>query len=156
MTFSNSQVSPTTTGHIQEGKRAGGRTTRHSRSSYHRCLHLHLLRNPPLHAGKYAVLPQVGKLDRRPHTTPVNHRLLLESGRDVSPTGRGPINQEENIRRLCPNHPSAEECLTRGRTRLTDMRAQPVSRLGSKTTSSHPHLIGAPSPPFSSTPPRAG
>ena len=34
MTFSNSQMSPTTTGHIQEGKRAGERTTRHSRSSY--------------------------------------------------------------------------------------------------------------------------
>ena len=34
MTFSNSQMSPTTTGHTQEGKRAGGRTTRHSKSSH--------------------------------------------------------------------------------------------------------------------------
>ena len=56
---------------------------------------------PPLDAGKYAVPPQVSNLDRRPHTTPVNHRLLLESGRDVNPTGRGPLNQEEHIRRLC-------------------------------------------------------
>ena len=39
MTFSNSRMSPTTTGHIQEGKRAGGRTTRHNRSSYHHCPH---------------------------------------------------------------------------------------------------------------------
>ena len=53
------------------------------------------------------------------------------------------------------NHPSAEERLTRWRARPTDMRARPVSQLGSKTTSSHPHLIGAPLPPFSSTPPRA-
>ena len=54
------------------------------------------------------------------------------------------------------NHPSAEERLTRWRVRPTDMRAQPVSRLGSKITSYHPHLIGALLPPFSSTPLRAG
>ena len=50
----------------------------------------------------------------------------------------------------------AEERLTRWRARPTDMRSQPVSQLGSKTTSSQPHLIEAPLPPFSSTPPRAG
>ena len=149
-------MSPTTTGHIQEGKRAGGRTTKHSRSSYHHCPHLHLLPSQPLDAGKYTEPPQVGNLDRRPHTTPVNHRLLLGSGRNVSPTGRGPINQEENTRRLCPNHPSAEERLTRLREKLADMRAQPISRLGSKTKFSHPHLIGTPLPHFSSTPTRAG
>ena len=88
--------------YIQEGKRARGRTTRHSRSSYHHCPHLHLLPSPPLDAGKHTIPPQVGNLDRRLYTTPVNHRLLLESGRDVSPTGRGLLNQEENIRRLCP------------------------------------------------------
>ena len=54
------------------------------------------------------------------------------------------------------SHPSAEKRLTRWRARPTDMRAQPVSRLGSKTTSSQPHLTEAPLPPFSSTPPRAG
>ena len=54
------------------------------------------------------------------------------------------------------NHPSAEERLTRWKVKPTDMRAQPVSQLGSKTTSSQPHLTGAPLPPFSSTPPRAG
>ncbi|CAN0440543.1 unnamed protein product [Ascophyllum nodosum] len=102
MTFSNSQMSPTTTGHIQEAKRARGRTTRHSRSSYHHCPHLHLFTSPSLRAEKYAVLPQVGSLDRRPRTTPVNHRLLLENCRDVSPTGQSPLNQEENIRRLYP------------------------------------------------------
>ena len=67
---------------------------------------------------KYTVPPQDGNLDGRPLTTPVDHRLLLESGRDVSPTGRGPLNQEENIHRLCPNHPSAEERLTRWKARL--------------------------------------
>ena len=64
--------------------------------------HLHLLPSPPLDAGKYTIPPQVGNLNRRPYTTSVNHRLLLESGRDVSPTGRGPLNQEENIRSSCP------------------------------------------------------
>ena len=152
ITFLNSQVSPAMTGHIQEGKRAGGRATRHSRSSYHPCPHLHLLPSPPLDAGKYAVPPQVGNLDRRPLTTPVNHRLLLESGRDVSPTGRGPLNQEENIRRLFSKQ--SKRGGSRWRARLTDMRAQPVSRLGSKTTFSY-HLIGAPLPPFLSTAPRA-
>ena len=102
MTFSNSQVSPTTTGHIQEGKRAEGRTTRYNRSSYHHCPHLHLLPSPLLDAGKYTVPPQVGNLDRQPHTIPFNRRLRLESGRDVNPTGRDPLNQEENIRRLSP------------------------------------------------------
>ena len=80
----------------------GERTTRHSMSSYHHCPHLHFVPSPPLDAGKYAVLPQVGNLDRRPHNTPVNHRLLLGSCRHVSPTGRGPLNQEENIRCLYP------------------------------------------------------
>ena len=77
------------------------RTTRHSRRSYHHCPHLHLLPSPRLDAGQYTVPPQVGNLHRRPRTTPVNHRLLLESGRDVSPTNRDPLNQEENICRLC-------------------------------------------------------
>ena len=54
------------------------------------------------------------------------------------------------------SYPSAEERLTRWRARPTDMRAQPVSQLGSKTTSYQPHLTGAPLPPFSSTPPRTG
>ena len=53
-------------------------------------------------------------------------------------------------------HPSAEERLTRWRARPTYMRAQPVSQLGSNTTSSQPHLSRAPLPPLSSTPPRAG
>ena len=153
MTFSNSQVSPTTTGHTQEGKRAGGRTTRHSRSSYHRCPHLYLLTSPPLDAGKYTVPPQVVWTDR---TTPVNHRLLLESSRDVSPTSRVPSTKRKTFVACVGNHPSEEERLPRWRARLTDMRAQSISRLGSKTTSSHPHLIGAPLSPFSSTPPRAG
>ena len=149
-------MSPTTTGHIQEGKRAGRRTIRHSRRSYHHCPHLHLLPSPPLHAGKCAVLPQIGNLDRRPHTTPVNYRLLLEICRDASPTGQSPLNQEENIRRLYLKPSNEEERLTSGRDRPTDMRAQPVSQLGSKATSSQPHLTGAPLPPFSSTPPRVG
>ena len=36
--------------------------------------------------GQYVSMT-TGNLDRRPHTTPVNHRLLLEICRDVSPTG---------------------------------------------------------------------
>ena len=54
------------------------------------------------------------------------------------------------------NYPSVEERLTRWRVRLTVIKAHPVSQLGSKTTSSHPHLIGAPLPHFSWTSPRAG
>ena len=34
--------------------------------------------------------------------TAVDNRVLLESGRDVSPTSRSPLNQEKNIRCLCP------------------------------------------------------
>ena len=88
--------------HIQEGKRAGGRITRHSKSSYHHCPYLHFLSSPSLDAGKYTIPPQVGDLDNRPLITPVDHRILLESGRDIYPIGRGPLNQEETIRRLCP------------------------------------------------------
>ena len=36
--FEFTKVSPTTTGHTQEGKRSGGTTTTHSRSSYHRVM----------------------------------------------------------------------------------------------------------------------
>ena len=46
--------------------------------------------------------PQVGNLDSRPLTTSLDSRLLLESGRDVSPVGRSSLDQEEAIRRLCP------------------------------------------------------
>ena len=88
--------------HIQKDKRAGGRTTRYGRSSHRHCSSLHSLSSSPPDAGKYAVPPQVRNLDSRSLTTPVDPRLLLESGRDVSLTRRGPFNQEENIRRLCP------------------------------------------------------
>ena len=54
------------------------------------------------------------------------------------------------------NHSSAKERLTTWKARLTNMRAQPVSQLGSKTTSSQLLLTGASLPPFSPTPPRAG
>ena len=155
MTFSISQLSPTTTVHTQESKRAGGRTTRHSRAATI-IVHTFISSQAPLDAGKYTVPPEVGNLDRRPRTTPVNHGLLLESGRDVSPTSRVPSTKRKTFVACVGNHPSAEERLTRWRARLTDIRAQSVSRLGSKTTSPHPHLIGLPLPPFSSTPPRAG
>ena len=112
---------------IQEGKRAGGRTRRHSRSSYHHCPHIHLLPSPPLDAGKYTVPPQVGNLDRRLLTTPVKHRLLLESGRNVSPTGRGPLNHEKTLIACVRSHPSTEKCLVRWKAGLTDMRVQPVT-----------------------------
>ena len=68
----------------------------------------------------------------------------------------GPSIKRKTFVACVGNHPSGEERLTRWKARLIDMRAQPVSRLGSKTTSSNPHLIGAPLSPFSSTPPRAG
>ena len=96
----------------------------HGRSIHHHCLSLHVLSSLSPDAGKYTVLPQVGNVDSRSLTTPVDHRLLLESGRDVSPTGRGPLNQEDDIRRLCPK---AEERLIRWKARLTDMRVQPVT-----------------------------
>ena len=53
--------------------------------------------------------------------------LLLESGRDVSPTGRSPLNQEENICLFCRNNSNAGERFTRWKTRLTNMRVQPVT-----------------------------
>ena len=37
-----------------------------------------------------------------PLTTPVNHTLLLESDQDVCSTGRGPLNQEQNVYYLFP------------------------------------------------------
>ena len=78
--------------HIQEDARAGGRATRHGRSSHHHYPSLHFLSSSPLDAGK-----QVGNVDSRPFTTSVDFRLLLESGRDVSPAGWSPLNQEETI-----------------------------------------------------------
>ena len=106
------------------------------------------LPSSPLGAGKYAVPPQVSNLDRRPHTTPVNHRLLLKAVK-MSAQQVGVPSTERNTFVACVgNHPSAEERLTRWRARPTDMRAQPVSRLGSKTISSHPHLIGVPLQPL--------
>ena len=110
------EVSQTLRNHweyIQEGKRAGGRTTRHSTSSYHHRPYLHLLPSPSLDTGKYTVPPHVGNLDRRLLTTPVKHRLLLESGRNVSPTGQGSLNQEKTFVACVRNHPNTKKRLTR-------------------------------------------
>ena len=141
------------TGHTQEGKRAGGRTTRYNRSSYHHCPHLHLLPSPPLDAGKYAVPPTwTDDLTPLLSTTGYCWKAVEMSAQQVEV----PSTKRKTFVACIRNHPSAEERLTRWRARLTDMRVQPISRLGSKTISSHPHLIGAPLPPFFSTPPRAG
>ena len=67
-----------------------------------------------------------------------------------------PSTKRKTIVACFRNHPSAVQRITRWRAKLTDMRAQPVSRLGSKIISSHPHLIGVPLPRFSFTPLRAG
>ena len=42
---------------------------------------------------------------------------------EVSAQQVGALTKRKNIRRLYPNHPSAEERITRRRTRPTDMRA---------------------------------
>ena len=94
------EVSQTLRNHweyIQEGKRAGGRTTRHSSSNYHHHPYLHLLPSPSLDTGKYTVPPQVGNLDRRLLTTLVKHKLLLENGRNISPTGQGPSTKRKHL-----------------------------------------------------------
>ena len=77
------EVSQTRSNHwenIQKDKRAGGRATRHGRSSHHHCSSLYFLSSSPPDAGKHTVPPQVGNLDSRSLTTPHDHRLLLENG----------------------------------------------------------------------------
>ena len=113
--------------HIPEDKQAGAKTTKHGRSSHHHCSSLHFLSNSPLDAGKYTVPPQVGNLDSRPDTTPVSYRLLLESGRDISPAARVPSPKRRTSVACVRSHPSAEERLIRWNDRLTDMRVQPVT-----------------------------
>ena len=78
------------------------RTTRHGRSSHRHYSSLHFILSSSSDAGKYAVPPQIGNVYSLSLTTPVNYRLVLESDQHVSPTGQGPLNQEENVRCLCP------------------------------------------------------
>ena len=154
MTFSNLQMSPTTTGYIQEGNEleegqqgtAGEATTIFYTFIFSQA-HLLMLESTPYFLKSATFLS----------TTLLSTTGYCWKAGEMSAQQARVLSTKRKTFVACTrNHPSAEERPTRWRARPTDMRAQPVSQLGSKTTSSHPHLTGAPLPPFSSTPPRAG
>ena len=112
--------------HIQEDKRAGGRTTRHGRSRHRHCSSLHFLSSSPPDAGEYTVPPQVGNLD--------SHRSILSTtgycwkAVEVSVQQVGVPSTKRRTSVACVrNHPSAEERLIRWKARVTDMILQPVT-----------------------------
>ena len=81
--------------HMKEDKRAGGKTTRHGRSSHHHCSSLHFLSSSPADAEYYTVPPPVGNLDRRslthscrPQAT-ARKRSRYQPNRSGSPQPRG-------------------------------------------------------------------
>ena len=98
--------------YIQEGKRAGGRTTMHSRSSYHHCPHLHLLPSPPLDA----VIPYLLKSatwtdDLTPLLSTTGY--CLKAVEMLAQQVGVPSTKRKTFVACVRNHPSAEEHLTR-------------------------------------------
>ena len=87
------------------------------RSRRRHCSSLHFLSSSSPDAGKYAV----------PLTTPTDSRLLLKSGRDVSPAGWVLSTKRKAFVACVRKHPSVEERLTRWKARLADMRVQPIT-----------------------------
>ena len=101
---------------IQEGKRAGERTTRHSRSSYHHCPHLPLFPSPPLDAvTPYLLKSATWTDDLTPllSTTGYCLKAVEMSTRQVEV----PSTKRKLFVACVRNHPSAEERLTWWRAR---------------------------------------
>ena len=114
--------------HIQEGKLVRRRTTRHSRSSYHHCPHLHFLSSPHL-----LVLETTPYLPKSAIWTTDLSPLLSTTGYcwkavEISAQQVGvPSTKRKTFVACVRNHSSAKERLTKWKARLTSMRAQPVT-----------------------------
>ena len=101
---------------IQEDKRAGGRTTRHSRSSHHHRPHLHILPSPPLDAVTPYLLKSATWTDGLTPLLSITGYCLKAvemSARQVEVTST----KRKTFVACVRNHPSAEERLTRWRVR---------------------------------------